>query len=522
MKKTLVSLVALMGLTLVVASCQKEQSVAQFSASMEQCMDENTKTVLVGSGLEWTNTDQIKVYDNIGGSAVYTANPQTPATTANFTHVSGSVSEAPFTAIYPAEYALSRNSFNLPATQYTEDGSLAKFPMVAETNTDALNFKNPFGALKINLTTAGVSVKSIAVSSSSNMNGDYTFSFSGESVNVSFAGNGSNTTTLVCSTAQDITSGKDFFIPMLHGNYTNIEIVITTNTGAVCTKTLKAGRSINITRSAITTINLSNLDFVLNAPDGALNALFSVSPDQQVFFSKGNLQYVGATNTWQFAANQYEYLGAANNNPTAASTIDLFGWGTSNYNGKAPYMNSTVNNDYAWEGLNSHIAATSFDWGVNNAIDNAGVAGTWRTPTYDEFNYLLTGRPNAGQLFGMATLNGQIKGMIILPDNWVLPEGGHFTAGGNRNGYNTNKYSFAEWAVMENAGAMFLPAAGCRRGDVYDNTDPRVGNIGEYWTASSSSNNKAADIYFRANALNASSQRDKFHAHAVRLIQNAF
>ena len=210
----------------------------------------------------------------------------------------------------------------------------------------------------------------------------------------------------------------------------------------------------------------------------------------------------------------------------AASTIDLFGWGTSNYNGKAPYMNSTVNNDYAWEGLNSHIAATSFDWGVNNAIDNAGVAGTWRTPTHAEFNYLLTGRPNAGQLFGMATMMG-VKGLIVLPDNWVLPEGGHFTAGENRNGYNTNKYTtLAEWSVMENAGAMFLPAAGCRHGNVYnntfDNSNPSLGNVGEYWTASSSSNDRAADLYFRANAVNASAQRDKFHAHAVRLIQNAF
>lgn len=41
-----------------------------------------------------------------------------------------------------------------------------------------------------------------------------------------------------------------------------------------------------------------------NCPDGVINALFSVSSTQKVYFSKGNLQYQASTKTWRFAENQ--------------------------------------------------------------------------------------------------------------------------------------------------------------------------------------------------------------------------
>ena len=69
-------------------------------------------------------------------------------------------------------------------------------------------------------------------------------------------------------------------------------------------------------------------------PTGSINGLFSVSATQQVYFSKGNLQYRASTNTWRFAEHQYDCCGS--NNQSVSSTysgwIDLFGWGTSGYN----------------------------------------------------------------------------------------------------------------------------------------------------------------------------------------------
>lgn len=50
-------------------------------------------------------------------------------------------------------------------------------------------------------------------------------------------------------------------------------------------------------------------------PEDAINGLFSVSADRQVYFAKGNLQCSGVQSgnyTWSFAENQYDMLGRAN------------------------------------------------------------------------------------------------------------------------------------------------------------------------------------------------------------------
>ena len=72
---------------------------------------------------------------------------------------------------------------------------------------------------------------------------------------------------------------------------------------------------------------------------------FSVSSTQKVYFSKGNLQYIASSNTWQFASTQTEVIGNANSNISASysSPIDLFGWGT----GTNPTDTSTDNANYS-------------------------------------------------------------------------------------------------------------------------------------------------------------------------------
>ena len=218
--------------------------------------------------------------------------------------------------------------------------------------------------------------------------------------------------------------------------------------------------------------------------NGAIKALFSVSADEQVYFSQGNLQYQASTNTWRFADNQYDMIGDDNKNISSSydGWIDLFGWGTSSYNGKDPYMTSTSCSDYGFvvvDAINTYlhtypdIAGTSYDWGVHNAISNGGNAvGQWRTLTSSEWYYVLDRRPNASALKGSATVNG-VKGMILLPDNWTAPLGIEFPRFGNT-------YTISEWTKMEANGAVFLPAAGYRIGlDVID-----VDCNGYYWSSS--------------------------------------
>ncbi len=271
----------------------------------------------------------------------------------------------------------------------------------------------------------------------------------------------------------------------------------------------------------------------MNATEGALQGRFTINANgDQVVFSQGNLQYQASTQTWRFAENQYDYVGDAtngnvyvgetkSNNSLISDTydgwIDLFGWGT----GDAPTKTSTNEADYA----------TFTDWGTN-PINNGG-EDTWRTPTREEWKYLFLSRENAATLFGLGSVDGA-KGLIILPDNWVLPEDASFTASTtvglvNKGGYyEVSSYSIdlyvyniltaEEWTVLEAAGAVFLPATGYR----FDkNVD--LNEAGIYWTPDQSTSEygmTGADLFFRGVTVQPSHSRDSYFGHAVRLVKD--
>ncbi|MBQ0016895.1 MAG: hypothetical protein KBT04_07930, partial [Bacteroidales bacterium] len=245
---------------------------------------------------------------------------------------------------------------------------------------------------------------------------------------------------------------------------------------------------------------------VTKGDNGALSGLFSVSSTKKVHFAAGNLQYTttgthackdGTTKpgTWCFAANQYDYIGCGNENISSSYTgyIDLFGWGTSGYSGCNPYLKSTTSSDY---GPSGYIAGTNYDWGVYNAISNGGnVTGKWRTLTFDEWRYLLNIRANAVSKRGHATVNG-VHGVVLLPDSWEMPTGCTFTSG-NGSGWTTNNYTTTQWAAMEGAGALFLPAAGYRR----STTVCDVGSIGDYWSSTAGGSDNAYYLYSGSSGL---------------------
>lgn len=282
----------------------------------------------------------------------------------------------------------------------------------------------------------------------------------------------------------------------------------------------------------------------------ALPGLFSVSADKQIRFSSGNLQYNAALGshrcadgttqqgTWRFAEHQWDMVGIGygqtdednvcrvggtvtdSDNKNISSIyngwIDLFGWGTSGWNGGAicyqPWS-STLGYDYYYPGGSYENSLTGqcayADWGVYNQIGEYA-PGSWRTLSRDECYYLLVSRQTDHGNYGIAKVNG-IPGMVILPDEWTLPTGCSFTAyemAVNKNllsdwsmVVSTNIYNVEQWAKMESAGAVFLPCGGYREHnidlinlieDVTNVTSVGVG--GFYWTSSPSS-------YVNADAL---------------------
>ncbi len=207
---------------------------------------------------------------------------------------------------------------------------------------------------------------------------------------------------------------------------------------------------------------------------------FSVSATKKVCFSSGNLQYHCKNKEWRFAPLQYDIVGEDNKNISDDydGYIDLFGWGT----GDNPTLASENYDDYA-----------SFsDWGTK--INDWYL---WQTPTFDEWKYLIEGRENALEKYGVAEVAG-VRGVILLPDDWKLPAGLSFNSGvaserGEEYYKTVNNYSSLEWQKMESAGAVFLPAAGHRMNGtkMYN-----VGESGHCWSSTGTEFNNVPKYAF--------------------------
>lgn len=279
---------------------------------------------------------------------------------------------------------------------------------------------------------------------------------------------------------------------------------------------------------------------------------FSIDDTHQIEFAHGNLQYKASENKWRIAERQFDYVGTYytahffsgskgyfedpaignvyeggvkcnNTNEDIGDVmstdcwIDMFGWNSWD----KPLLVSADPADFATD-------QSSFtDWGHNTIYDTkAGISyapDTWRTPTIDEWMYIIGGRPNAEYLCGLASIDdptyGNVKGLIILPDDFEKPDGitfhhmtdpttnypleyqgFNFNVGYNniyqgasdtypntiytrpnpidatifnnylnaaleddRYMYNQNRYTISQWEQMEAAGAVFLPSAGWRQ-----------------------------------------------------------
>ena len=260
---------------------------------------------------------------------------------------------------------------------------------------------------------------------------------------------------------------------------------------------------------------LCSLLLMATSANAQLTGQFSVSASKQVYFSKGNLRYHCSSKAWSFATNQYDVIGAANASISSLydGWIDLFGWGTG-------YNPTQTSIDYQKYGSFS-------DWGTN-AISNGGNStNNWRTLKKEEWNYLIFGRKNAESLFGLGSVNG-VNGLILLPDDWTLPDGADFTPStsigmmdwegyyrdGVKSHYSDNSYNKEMWDAMETAGAVFLPAAGYR----HDLAEYNIGTVGYYWSASSNDPNSAYSINFYSYELRPQGISNRENGLSVRLV----
>ncbi|MBR3980216.1 MAG: hypothetical protein IKJ98_03540 [Bacteroidales bacterium] len=280
------------------------------------------------------------------------------------------------------------------------------------------------------------------------------------------------------------------------------------------------------------TVKEENTQTVVAIEKGAIKAAFSVEEGKQVYFSMGNLQYNAGSNVWRFATNQWETIGEENENKTEdySGWIDLFGWGTSGWNSGAlcyqPWSSSGNNADYYPGNSSENNLSGKFanaDWGVYNKIANGGnEKGIWRTLSQKEWSYLIKSRTNASSKQGLANVNG-INGLIILPDEFTLPNGVSFNSGGYAGEsyevlYQTvNTYTLTQWIKMEEAGAVFLPAAG----NYASGKLQYFGISGNYWSTTAKDDNYVYGLAFSTNKIETTgSTTNRSPSRSVRLVQD--
>ena len=265
---------------------------------------------------------------------------------------------------------------------------------------------------------------------------------------------------------------------------------------------------------------------------GILSGVFSVDENTHVNFSQGNLQYQASTNTWRFAANQWDCIGGDNSNvsETYSGWIDLFCWGTSGYNHGAvcyqPWSTSNSSSDYYAYGsdtYNLYDQTGQADWGYNSISNGGNELNQWRTLTSNEWAYVFTTRTtSSGIRFAKANVNN-VNGVILLPDDWDASYYNLSNTNIGDAGFDSNSITASQWSALEQHGAVFLPAAGYRFLTTSGTYVGYVNSYLNYWSSSCSDSNNAYGLAFFdfAECFNPQRSLHRYFGQSVRLARNA-
>ncbi len=503
-KYGLMTIIALLGGVLAASSCQKENNTEDIPEGAVLITAEGfggmegDKTSVSAESVVWENGDRVSL-----NGADYTV-----TVSGNKAYVSGfSSPDAPFRGIYPAGLTAGTQTVTVPSqyeSHYNNGRQVLHLPMLAMAGAraDAIRFRHATAAVRVlvkNSLNVDVVVTGVSVSSEE-----------GQLCGTRGVTLGVGTLAVAAQSEDDAIADEDKQVSVLltdspllaHGGSDIIEVQVPILPVAAGDMTITvyahmAGASLgarNFTfthtdsHAALARNVMMTARVNLNTDGGRTTedtkGRFSVGENSQVVFAQGNLQYNAGTSTFRFAPEQYDVIGDGNSHVASnySGWIDLMGWGTSGYEDSYPWLSTTNVTDYG--PTTGDIATTQYDWGVHNAIEKAGTAGTWRTLTSSEWHYLLNTRSATKRFAKVAlSVNGTtVNGLVLFPDDYNVTDGlrcnqpnlGYEGQGGS------NILSLSQWRQMEAEGAVFLPAAGYREG-----TQPSsVGGTGFYWSSS--------------------------------------
>lgn len=450
MKKIIIAMAAIAA-AFTMASCNKEQLVEQEEDSTViegNCIIiASTESSLTKTSLSGNDTDGYEVFwseddtFNLGGNTftlIDGAGTTSGTFQGNVPGINGWKN-----AYYPSSY----DGSNWPTKQTYTKGNITGSPMKAdvycsrgEISGGKVEFKNVGGILR--LTVKGTAkVKTITVCTDNNPN-----------------------ITLDCGDGVELnnTDGTVFHIAMPEGTYSGTSILFITSNSKHCIKTLKSGKSLDITRSEITpaSIKIDKWSNNSQAPDGALSGTFTVADDgngnvRKVYFSKGNL-YCDDYYSFGFSSDQLSL---------ESGKLSHFYW-------SKDARHSCDEKYYEYDVFMDDVLFTNADSESPNPDFTAnGQKGLWRALSADEWGYLTSNNSV------WTTIKG-VSGLVVFCDGYTGSKTGPFQD------------------IPD--GCAFLPAAGYRKPDSYEVISS--GTEGRYLTSEPRSNSESC--YARALCFN--------------------
>ena len=468
MKKYIQSMMAFAAIVSF-ASCSSEDNnttienesatkVMTFTA-MQEGDEQSTRAAISTSDskvINWEEGDQISIFDGTNNKQ-FTLKDGKGTPSATFT--GEALESGSYTAVYPYQStaSLSGNdvtNVTLPATQTATDNSFDKNAalMMAQSNSNTLNFKNVVGYVKVKPTFNCTRIDLKAFDNSAVLAGTGTVSYNNGKPTLDL----SETKDYAITLRGDIKANKYYYIAVppvkLKAGWT---IQFTASDGKVYSR--KGTNDITFTRNKVTNLGefATTGDYpargdIVRADQEVDMGVFEINgKNYRLIFAKSNLTKEG------LAANEYDYG-------------DYFAWGATE-----PWYYSATN---TWKegkeaGFTQANAPTlSKTYNANEVLSSSDDAarqilgGDWQLPTTEIWKALWDANKNK-VYWGLDgkmrydTISG-IKGMKISKKD------------------DPNTY-------------IFLPAAGSAGKEVNN-----VGDFGYYWSGTANSSTKPYYLYF--------------------------
>ncbi len=261
-----------------------------------------------------------------------------------------------------------------------------------------------------------------------------------------------------------------------------------------------------------------------------LDGAFSVGENKRVRFSKGNLWCDGSGNGWSYsdpAIKSWEFEDGQYSTPK---------WRIYNHISHLLWCRSAkeaTRIHYYERGAENDILFTNktADSPNDNFVVN-GLRGFWRALSggkNGEWNYLLNGRTTTygagtsteSRRYAAVKVDG-MSGLLLFPDEFSWPselkEDEPETFNSKSDNWNNRNYEVAAFEVLQNAGCVFLPAAGYRDGSTSFSDLGFFGSEGYYWASDPINNNNAYGLEFSSDTVNPAREFLRFHSNVIRLV----